>query len=112
MENEELKTGLSGQEENDFGALLNQAPQRLEEGMILKAKVVLVRDDAAYVDLGWKSDLPIPLAELTTQPGLTAKDVVKVGEEIYVMVIKSRIRRSLVLSTGGETGTGLGRNLR
>ncbi len=90
MENEELKTGLSGQEENDFGALLNQAPQRLEEGMILKAKVVLVRDDAAYVDLGWKSDLPIPLAELTTQPGLTAKDVVKVGEEIYVMVIKSK----------------------
>lgn len=90
IENDSMKTEISGQEESDFGALLDQTPQRLEEGMILKARVVLVRDDAAFVDLGWKSDLPIPLTELTTEPGVTAKDVVKAGEEVYVMVIRSK----------------------
>lgn len=76
--------------EEDFAALMQSVPRRLEEGMILKARVVLVRDDAAYVDLGWKSDLPVPLAELTTEDVLSAKAIVKPGDEIRVMVVRSK----------------------
>jgi small subunit ribosomal protein S1 len=94
MENETPNADLVSTEEQnqaeDFEALLQSVPRRLEEGMILKARVVLVRDDAAFVDLGWKSDLPIPVGELTPEEGVSAKEIVKPGDEIRVMVVRSK----------------------
>ena len=87
---ETINTNEPGEEVQDFEALLSATPQRLEEGMIIGARVVLVRDDAVYVDLGWKSDLPVKLSELTTQPVASAGEVVKPGDEIQVMVVASR----------------------
>jgi small subunit ribosomal protein S1 len=91
MVNEETANTDGLEEEiQDFGALLDATPQRLEEGMIIRARVVLVQDDAVYVDLGWKSDLPVKLSELTTKPAASASEVVKPGDEIQVMVVASR----------------------
>jgi Ribosomal protein S1 len=63
--------------------------QELEEGQIIEAKVIVVRDDAAFVDIGGKSDLVIPLVELTSNQATTAKQVVKAGDIIKVKVIRS-----------------------
>ena len=62
--------------------------KELEEGQIIDAKVILVRDDAVFVDIGGKSDLTIPLEELSLQPGTTAKSLVKTGDLIKVMVTR------------------------
>jgi len=57
-------------------------------GDILEGRVVLVQDDAAYVDVNWKSDLPVPLNELSLGKVSSAQEVVKVGDTIKVMVIE------------------------
>jgi len=73
--------------------------QQLVEGEIIEAKVILVRDDAAFVDIGGKSDLTIPLEELTHEQVISAKEVVKVGDVLKVMVTKnSRDDEKILLS--------------
>lgn len=72
--------------------------KELNEGQIIDAKVVLVRDDAAFVDIGGKSDLTIPLEELTVQQATSAKDVVRVGDVIQVMVTRAGDEDTIRLS--------------
>ena len=80
----------SGEEEQMPEAVVQELEAempRLEEGQILSGRVVLVQDDAAYVDVNWKSDLPVPLNELTREKVASAREVVKEGDVINVMVI-------------------------
>jgi small subunit ribosomal protein S1 len=72
--------------------------QKLEEGEIIEAKVIIVRDDAAFVDIGGKSDLVIPVTELSTSPITSAKEVVKAGDIIKVMVTRSGGEDKILLS--------------
>lgn len=89
-EQEEIVTETEETMEEDFAALLGAVPRRLEEGMILKALVVNVRDDGAFVNIGWKSDFIVPVEELSSSSMASAKEVVKVGDEIHVMVMRSK----------------------
>ncbi len=57
-------------------------------GDIVKGTVVQVLDDEVMVDVGGKSEGIIPLRELTNQDVKSAKELVKVGEEIEVLVLK------------------------
>ncbi|HEY8392153.1 MAG TPA: bifunctional 4-hydroxy-3-methylbut-2-enyl diphosphate reductase/30S ribosomal protein S1 [Capillibacterium sp.] len=69
--------------------LLNQEIPRLEEGKIIEGVVVAVNDDEIAVNVGGKSDFTIPLADLTSEKVTSAREVVKVGETIKVMVLKA-----------------------
>lgn len=80
---------------------MKTAEERLpnfEPGQIIEAKVVLVRDDAAFVDVGGKSDYTIPLTELSTVPVLSAREVVKSGDSIRVMVTRTGDEDKILLS--------------
>lgn len=70
----------------------------LEPGQIIEAKVVLVRDDAVFVDIGGKSDFTIPLTELSTTPVTSAREVVNSGDVIKVMVTRSGDEEKILLS--------------
>ncbi len=70
----------------------------LESGQIIEAKVVLVRDDAVFVDIGGKSDYTIPLAELSVTPVTSAREVVNSGDLIKVMVTRSGDDEKILLS--------------
>ncbi|NLZ43534.1 MAG: S1 RNA-binding domain-containing protein, partial [Clostridia bacterium] len=59
-----------------------------KEGDILEGRVVLVQDDVVYVDVNWKSDLPVPLNELSLGKISSAREAVKEGDTIKVMVIE------------------------
>ncbi len=72
--------------------------QGLEEGQIIDAKVIIVRDDAAFVDIGGKSDLVVPLAELSSKPIASAREAVKTGDIIRVMVTRSGGEDKILLS--------------
>lgn len=61
----------------------------LRQGQIIDAKVILVRDDVAFVDIGGKSDLTITLEDISAEPVTSVKDVVKAGDVIKVMVTKA-----------------------
>lgn len=60
----------------------------LSVGQIINAKVVQVQNDEVLVDIGYKSEGVIPLAELKDPPPAAASDMVSVGDEINVYVVK------------------------
>jgi ribosomal protein S1/(E)-4-hydroxy-3-methyl-but-2-enyl pyrophosphate reductase len=57
-------------------------------GDIIKGTVIQVQDDEVMVDVGGKSEGIIPLREMSLQDASSAKDLVSVGDEIEVMVLK------------------------
>ncbi|MDO4540684.1 MAG: bifunctional 4-hydroxy-3-methylbut-2-enyl diphosphate reductase/30S ribosomal protein S1 [Syntrophomonadaceae bacterium] len=57
-------------------------------GDIVKGKIVEVADDSAMVDVGGKSEGIIPLRELSNQDVASARELVSVGDEIEVLVLK------------------------
>lgn len=72
--------------------------KELQEGQIIEAKVIIVRDDAAFVDIGGKSDLVIPVAELSNTLVTSAKELVKPGDIFKVMVTKTGDDDKILLS--------------
>ncbi|MGQ9779144.1 MAG: 30S ribosomal protein S1 [Bacillota bacterium] len=96
----EERQGILSEQESGHGeeeGLLAGA-RTLTRGEIVKARVVQVHDDLAFVDVGWKSDLPITKEELSLRPVASAKEAVRVGEEIEVMVVKADEEEGVILS--------------
>ncbi|MDD3880050.1 MAG: bifunctional 4-hydroxy-3-methylbut-2-enyl diphosphate reductase/30S ribosomal protein S1 [Syntrophomonas sp.] len=58
------------------------------KGDVIKGKVIQVLDDEVMVDVGGKSEGIIPLREMSLQDIDSAKELVEVGDEIEVMVLK------------------------
>ena len=65
----------------------NQETRELENGMVIKGKVVAVQKDAAFVDIGYKAEGIVTLAELAYPAPEQASDAVSAGQEIDVLVI-------------------------
>lgn len=61
--------------------------QQLEKGSIIKGKVVSVRPDEVFVDIGYKGEGVVSLKELAYPVPEKASDIVAVGQEIDVLVL-------------------------
>lgn len=91
-------SGGSGGEVDEFEAAIaamdsgeeDLSMRRLTRGEIIRATVIQVDKDRAFVDLGMKSEGVIPLEELASSKPEDARDVVKVGDEIRVKVVEPR----------------------
>lgn len=70
----------------DFMAEVEKTFKRIYIGNKVKACVVSVNNTEAVVDLGTKHSGYIPADELSANPNLAPKDVVKVGDEIECIV--------------------------
>jgi len=88
MTDEQQETA-EAQEKGQIEESLLAGARALTEGEIVTARVVQVQDDLAFVDVGWKSDLPILREEISLIPVVSARDAVQVGQEIEVMVVKA-----------------------
>ncbi len=60
----------------------------LEPGKVVKGRVVQVADDEVMVDVGYKSEGRIPLHELGLRGGQKPAEVLAVGDEIDVFILK------------------------
>ncbi|MEA4923837.1 MAG: bifunctional 4-hydroxy-3-methylbut-2-enyl diphosphate reductase/30S ribosomal protein S1 [Syntrophomonadaceae bacterium] len=58
------------------------------KGDIVKGTVIQVLDDEVMVDVGGKSEGIIPLREMSFKDVDSAKDLVKIGDELEVLVLK------------------------
>jgi 4-hydroxy-3-methylbut-2-enyl diphosphate reductase len=77
----------------------NQESVKLETGMIVKGKIAAVRKDAAFVDIGYKSEGIITLSELAYPAPEQASDAVSVGDEVDVLVLDAdNAEGSVILS--------------
>lgn len=64
---------------------------------IVTGTVVKINSDEVLVDIGGKSEGIIPIRELSFQKNVNPEDVVKVGDEIRVMVIKEENNEGNIL---------------
>jgi len=69
----------------------------IQERTVVKGVVVQVSRDEAYVDIGYKQEIPVSKRDLAVPAPDDARDVVKVGDEIDVYI----------KSLGGDNGGGL-----
>lgn len=60
----------------------------LEPGQIVQGRVVQVNQDEVMIDVGYKSEGRIPLAELGMKAGQKPEDVVQPGDVIDVFILK------------------------
>lgn len=90
MEKEEEEEGEINEELEEIKKITEDyLPKKFKKGEIIKAIVVKVEDDGALVSVGRKFETYIPLKEITKEKGVSAKDIVKEGEEIDVYVVRS-----------------------
>ncbi len=80
---EEIKNGA----ELSFEEAMEQTLKTLNTGDVVEGTVVDVRPTEVIVDLGFKSDGIIAADELTDDPDVNPKDIVKVGDVISVFVV-------------------------
>ncbi len=75
-------------EEIDFAEALEQSFKKIHTGEKVKGTVVAVNNTEAIVDLGTKHTGYVALADLTDDASKKPEDIVNVGDEIELVVIK------------------------
>ncbi len=84
MTEENIRT----QSEINFEDELNKTFKTLNTGDIVSGTVIGITPTEVYVNLGAKADGFIPVDELGAAPGVAPEEVVKVGDEIEVFVVR------------------------
>ncbi|MDK2799925.1 MAG: hypothetical protein PWP27_1213 [Clostridiales bacterium] len=91
-EKEKLQTeqnnGQTNESEMTFAEAFEKSLVTLNTGDVVKGNVIAVSDNEVVVDLGYKSDGIVHANELTSDPSITPKDIVQVGDEIEVFVVR------------------------
>lgn len=80
-----------------FEEMLDASFKTLRTGERVKGTVTSVTPTEIHVDLGIKYTGMIPLSELTDDPTAKTEDIVKVGDEIDVVVVKPNDAEGTVL---------------
>lgn len=75
-------------EEMNFAEELEKSMVSLRTGDIVKGTVIGITPTEVYVNLGSKADGIIPVGELSSDPSVSPSDIVKVGDEIEVFVVR------------------------
>ncbi len=83
----EIINAETAQEEN-FAELLEQSIKTLNTGDKVKGTVTGIGNTEVQVDLGTKHAGYIPYDEVSTDPAVKPEDVLKVGDEIEVFVVR------------------------
>ena len=87
MKNKMMDTSMIN-DSMSFAEMLDASFKTLRTGERVKGTVTSVTPTEVHVDLGIKYTGLIPLSELTDDPTAKAEDIVKVGDEIDVVVVK------------------------
>ncbi len=97
---EEVKTTMTeimNEDNMNFEELLDQSFKKIHTGEKVKGTVVALNNSEAIVEVGTKHTGYVALSELTDDPTLTPADVVKVGDEIDLIVIKINDQEGIVM---------------
>lgn len=85
---EEKNTNIQGNGEPTFAEAFEQSLVTLNTGQIVTGTVISITPTEVYVDLGYKADGIIPADELSDDPSVSTGDVVKIGDEVEVFVVR------------------------
>ena len=85
---EEKNTNIQGNGEPTFAEAFEQSLVTLNTGQVVTGTVISITPTEVYVDLGYKADGIIPVDELSDDPSANVSDIVKVGDEVEVFVVR------------------------
>lgn len=71
----------------DFNEILDSGIKKIEQGSIVKGKIVGIRKDEVFVDIGYKGEGSISLAELAYPLPENAAEIVSNGQIIDVFIL-------------------------
>lgn len=72
----------------DFMEALGDSLKRIDSGDVVKGTVISASDDAVFVNIGYMADGVISKEELSYDPTVNPRDIVKPGDEIYVYILQ------------------------
>lgn len=73
---------------NELMKAIEDTMVKVHRGEIVKGKIISIRNDEVMVNIGYKSDGIIPRDELTNDPDIVPSDILSVGDEIEVLILK------------------------
>src|SRR5512135_2137422 len=79
-EEDDTQEGAGDESQDEMAQLYEESFKSVEEGSVVKGKVIQVRQDGVVVDVGYKSEGIIPIEEI--QPA--ELKLIKVGDDIEV----------------------------
>ncbi len=86
--NKMSEENMNTNEELSFEEQLEQSMVTLRTGDIVKGTVIGITPTEVFVNLGFKADGSIPIEELSAEPVTDPNEIVKIGDEIEVFVVR------------------------
>ena len=83
--------------ESNFEEMLEESLKNLNTDEKVKGVVVGIAPNEVYVDVGRKQAGFIPLNELSADPNVKPEDVVKVGDEIELLIMRTNDQEGTIM---------------
>lgn len=97
MKEEEVEKEEENNQEEMIEIDLSETIRPLQRGMIVKGTVVQVDEEGAMVDVGGKAEGLLPPEEISLKGRVEPKDVLSVGDEVRVFVLKADAEESSII---------------
>ncbi|KYH29853.1 MULTISPECIES: bifunctional 4-hydroxy-3-methylbut-2-enyl diphosphate reductase/30S ribosomal protein S1 [Clostridium] len=75
---------------NEQLAFMEENDVQIAVGDVIEGKIILLNDNEAFVDIGYKKDGIIPLKEATRDENVSIKDIFNVGDTVEAKVVSLR----------------------
>lgn len=92
----EIKSGENVVEES-FEAMLEESLKNLNTNERVMGTVLSIAPNEVQVDVGRKQTGIIPASELTNDPNVSPEDIVKVGDEIELLIMKTNDQEGTIM---------------
>ncbi len=93
----EIKSGETTKFEESFEELLEESLKNLNTNERVMGTVLSIAPNEVQVDVGRKQTGFIPAAELSNDPNARPEDVVKVGDEIELLIMKTNDQEGTIM---------------
>ena len=94
---EEIKSGETTNFEESFEELLEESLKNLNTNERVMGTVLSIAPNEVQVDVGRKQTGFIPVSELSNDPNAKPEDIVKVGDEIELLIMKTNDQEGTIM---------------
>ena len=94
---EEIKSGETTNFEESFEELLEESLKNLNTNERVMGTVISIAPNEVQVDVGRKQTGFIPVNELSNDPNVKPEDVVKIGDEVELLIMKTNDQEGTIM---------------
>ena len=94
---EEIKSGETTNFEESFEEMLEESLKNLNTNERVMGTVISIAPNEVQVDVGRKQTGFIPVSELSNDPNVKPEDVVKIGDEIELLIMKTNDQEGTIM---------------